>query len=109
MTAYAHVSMTTMPIYVIIHDLPFPHHIHWYCIVSCGHYSPVSTFPADGTFISVGVGVGMLLLLVMSIVVMIVVVVKRRAARNQKRKRKIRGNLHYNTTVVVKREMEGET
>ena len=59
----------------------------------------MSTFPADGTFIPVGVGVGMLLLFVMSIVVVILVVlvaVKRRAALNQKRKRKIRGNLHYN-------------
>ena len=37
--------------------------------------SPVSTFPADGTFIPEGVGVGMLLLLVMSIVVVLIVVV----------------------------------
>ena len=59
----------------------------------------MSTFPADGTFIPVGVGVGMLLLLVMSIVVvilMVLVALKRRAAHNQKRNRKIRGNLHYN-------------
>ena len=55
----------------------------------------MSTFPADGTFIPVGVGVGMLLLLVMSIVVvilMVLVALKRRAAHNQK----IRGNVHYN-------------
>ena len=62
------------------------------------------TFPADDTFIPVGVGIGMLLLLVMSVVVVIVVVVgvKRRAACNQKRKMKIRGNLHYKNTVAVK-------
>ena len=59
---------------------------------------PVSTFPADGTFIPVGVGVGMLLLLVTSIVVVILVVlvaVKKRATHDQKRKRKMRGNPHY--------------
>ena len=50
----------------------------------------------------------MLLFLVMSIIVVIVVVVgvKRRAVRNQKRKMKIKGNLHYNNTVVLKRDME---
>ena len=44
----------------------------------------------------------------MSIIVVIVVVVavKRRAARNQKRKMEIRGNLHYNNTAAVKRDME---
>ena len=64
-------------------------------------------FPAADTFIPVGVGVGMLLFLVMSIVGVIAVVVamKRRAARNQKRKMTIRGNLHYNNTVVIKRDM----
>ena len=71
----------------------------------------VCTFPADDTFIPVGVGIGMLLLLllVMLIVVVIVIVVgvKRRAARNQKRKMKIRGNLHYNNTVVLKRSRHG--
>ena len=64
----------------------------------------ICTFPADDTFIPVGVSVGMLLLLVISIVLVIVVVVavKRRAALNQKRKMKIRGNLQYNNTVAVK-------
>ena len=81
-------------------------HIHWYCFLWA--LPLVSTFPADGTFIPVGVGVGMLLLLVMSLVLVIVVVVAvmKKAARNQKRKRKIKGNLHYNNTVAVKREME---
>ena len=71
----------------------------------------MSTFPADGAFIPVGVGVGMLLLLVMSIVAVIVVVaaVKKKAARNQKRKMNIRGNLHYNNTLAVKQEMEGKS
>ena len=67
-------------------------------------YSTVSTFPADGTFIPVGVGVGMLLLLllVMSIVAVIVVVaVKKKAAHNQKRKmKKMRGNLYHKNTVA---------
>ena len=63
----------------------------------------VSTFPADGTPIPVGVCVGMLLVFVMSIVAMVVVVVavKKKAAHNQKRKMKIRGN-----TVVLKQETE---
>ena len=67
------------------------------------------TFPADGTFIPVEVGNGMLLLFVMLIVVVIMVVVavkKKKATRNQNRKMNIRGNLHYNNTVAVKREME---
>ena len=46
--------------------------------------SPVSTFPADGTFMPVGVGV----------LIVVVVVVKR--------KTNIRKNLHYNNAVAMK-------
>ena len=62
-----------------------------------------------GTFIGVGVGVGVFLLLVLStvvVVILVVVIVKRKAARKQKMYNITRASLWYHNSVVVEHEEE---
>ena len=62
-----------------------------------------------GTFIGVGVGVGVFLLLMLStvvVVILVVVIVKRKAARKQKMYNITRASLWYHNSVVVEHEEE---
>ena len=62
-----------------------------------------------GTFIGVGVGVGVFLLLVLStvvVIILVVVIVKRKAARKQKMYNITRASLWYHNSVVVEHEEE---
>ena len=69
--------------------------------MACLHVAPYLTISpvspsADGTFIPVGVGIGVFLLLVMSIVVVLIVVVV-----VVKKKTNTRKTLHYNNINIV--------
>ena len=67
----------------------------------------MSLFPI-GTFIAVGVSVGVFLLFVMLItvvIILVVVAVRRKAAYKQKRDATMVDNLYYSNTVVVNQEM----
>ena len=63
----------------------------------------------EGTFVAVGVAVGVFLLfvmLIMVVLILVVVVVRRKAAYKQKRDTTIGDNLHCSNTVVAEQEME---